>query len=315
MYDEHLRIENTLQNAGLMKFFATMMSICAVGCVLAGPAHAVRPDGSILLAPHKALYDIDLVATRSGSQIINISGKMFYEWKPACDAWVTDHRFNLFYEYADSPGMTITSDFSTFEAYDGKTFDFSSRRKRDGTLYQELRGRAVVDDTVHEANFTMPEGLSYDLSEGMMFPMGHTVEMVKQARAGKTFFKATVFDGSDEEGPIEINTFIGKPVNAMAEIKPSKDLDMTLLNTPAWDVRMAVFPTESDEEGADYEMDMIFHDNGVISDMRIDYDDFSVTQKLVAIERLDGEECGKGAHPPSATQTPKKDDTTKVDKP
>lgn len=301
-----------------MKINTAILSVlCAASCLSAAPALAVGPDVASALAPHKALYDIDLVATRSGSQIINISGKMFYEWKPACDAWMTDHRFNLFYEYADSPGMNITSDFSTFESFDGKTFDFSSRRKRDGTLYQELRGRAVVDGDMHEANFTMPEGLKYDLAAGMMFPMGHTLEMVKQARAGKKFFSATVFDGSDEEGPIEINTFIGKPVNAMAEIKPSKDLDMTLLNTPAWNVRMAVFPTENPEENSDYEMSMIFHDNGVISDMLIEYDDFSVTQKLVAIERLEGDKCGEKPAAPDVPPARAKDksDTTKIDKP
>lgn len=296
-----------------MKFLAKTVGVVSVMCAFAAPAHAVRPDPAPGLAAHKALYDIDLVATRSGSQIINISGKMFYEWKPSCDAWITDHRFNLFYEYADSPGMKISSDFSTFESFDGKSFNFSSRRKRDGAMYQELRGNATVDEDVQKAIFTMPEGLSYDLNPDMLFPMGHTVEMVKQARAGKKFFTATVFDGSDEEGPIEINTFIGSKANAMAEVKPSKDLDMTLLNTPAWKVRMAVFPTEKPEEHADYEMSMIFHDNGVISDMLIEYDDFSVTQKLVALEKLEGEKCGEGASAPS--KSPPVADDTKVDKP
>ena len=295
-----------------MKFLTQTLSVVGVLCALTVPAHAVRPDPAAGLTPHKALYDIDLVATRSGSQIINISGKMFYEWKPACDAWTTDHRFNLFYEYADSPGMKISSDFSTFEAFDGKSFNFTSRRKRDGTLYQELRGSADLTGPGGKAVFTMPEGLSYELTPGMLFPMGHTIEMVKQARAGNKFFNATVFDGSDEEGPIEINTFIGKKANAMAEIKPSKNLDMTLLNTPAWNVRRAVFPTENPEEHADYEMTMIFHDNGVISDMLIEYDDFSVTQKLVALEKLEGEKCGEvnGAAP-----LPPSDNKTKVDKP
>ena len=107
------------------------------------------------LTPHKALYDINLVATRSGSQIINISGKMFYEWKPTCEAWITDHRFSLSYEYADSPGMKVTSDFSTFETFDGEDFNFSARRKRDNTLYQELRGKATIADKGGKASFTL----------------------------------------------------------------------------------------------------------------------------------------------------------------
>lgn len=245
------------------------------------------------LAPHKALYEIKLVATRSGSQVVNISGKMYYEWKPTCEAWITDHRFNLFYEYADAPGMKVSSDFSTFETFDGEGFNFSARRKRDDKLYQELRGKGVVADKGGVATFTMPEDLDFQLSDKTFFPMAHTVEMIKTAKTNKKFFKAVVFDGSDDEGPVEINSFIGKPVNAMKAIKATEDLDMSLLNTAAWKVRMAIFPSGQKEASSDYEMSMVFHENGIISDMLIEYDDFSVTQKLVALDRVEEDfSCG-----------------------
>lgn len=257
-----------------------------------------KPDEAITVVPHKALYDIDLVATRSGSQILNISGKMFYEWKSSCDAYMTDHRFNLFYEYADTPSMRITSDFTTFEQMDGSEFNFSSRRKRDGNMYQELRGHAEINKDLAEATFSVPKGLAYDLHPETLFPMGHTIEMIKHAKKDKKFFSATVFDGSDEEGPVEINTFIGGPANAMALIKASEDLDMSLLNTQSWNIRMAVFPENNPESAADYEMSMVFHENGVISDMLIEYDDFSVTQKLVALEKLEPEVCKQESSAP-----------------
>ena len=263
------------------------------------------------LVPHKALYDIDLVATRSGSQIVNISGKMYYEWKPTCDAWITDHRFSLFYEYADSPSMKVTSDFSTFETFDGTNLNFSARRKRDNTLYQELRGKAVVADEGGEAKFTMPEDLDFELSQGAMFPMAHTIEMIKKAKSNDKFFTAVVFDGSDDEGPVEINSFIGSPVNAMKTIEASDDLDMALLNTSAWKVRMAVFPTLKDEEVSDYEMSMVFHENGVISDMLIEYDDFSVTQKLVALDRLEKTDTCEVKKPEKVTSDNKNEKSSK----
>lgn len=269
----------------LVIFISPMMAAFAAD--LSTKESVINEYDERLLAPHKALYDIQLVATRSGSQIINISGKMFYEWKPTCDAWITDHRFSLFYEYADAPGMKVTSDFSTFETFDGEDFNFSARRKRNNTLYQELRGKANVADKGGKANFTMPEDLNFELAQGAMFPMAHTVELIKKAKSSNKFFKAVVFDGSDDEGPVEINSFIGESVNALKIVKPSEDLDMSLLNTPAWKVRMAVFPTDDDEASSDYEMSMVFHENGVISDMLVEYDDFSVTQKLVALEKLD----------------------------
>jgi EipB-like len=246
------------------------------------------------LAPHKAVYDIDLVATHSGSQIINISGKLTYEWRPSCEAYITDHHFKLFYEYADGPGMRIVSDFSTFESKDGKNFDFSSRRKRDGELYQDIRGHARMDGKAGKAVFTSPAGQSYDLGEGMLFPMGHTIELIQKALEGDKIYLARVFDGSDEEGPIEINSIIGGKMPLKA-VPTGDSIDRSLLSGQAWNVRMAVFPEKAKEEESDYEMSMMFHRNGIISDMLIEYDDFSVTQKLVSLEKIPADSCGSEA--------------------
>lgn len=243
------------------------------------------------MVPHKALYDIDLVATHSGSQIINISGLMYYEWKPVCDAWVIDHRFNLQYEYADSPSVQVISDFSTYESFAGDSFDFSSKRRRNGEVYEELRGYAQADKEGGEAIYNEPDGLVYSLPKNAYFPMGHTLATMKHAREGKKFFRSTVFDGSDQDGPISISAFIGKKVNPLTEIPPSPDIEMALVNTPAWNIRMAVFPLSNPREDSDYEMNMILHDNAIISTMLVEYEDFSIEQKLVALEEIDPGKC------------------------
>lgn len=264
-------------------------AIFTAGSASAGPSNALASG----LASHKAVYDIDLVATHSGSQIINISGKMTYQWKRSCDAWVTDHEFLLDYNYADSPGMRIQSDFSTYESDDGKSFDFTSQRTRDGEMYQRLRGHAGAQkDKAGVAAFSEPDGLKFDLLPGTVFPVAHTVELIQKAEQGERFYSAAVFDGSDEEGPIEINSFIGKAAN-LSEVPKGDNIDASLLKDKAWHVRMAVFPEKDQEEMSDYEMSLIFHKNGIISDMLIEYDDFSVTQKLVSLEKISADSCGE----------------------
>lgn len=256
-------------------------------------AQAASPSKTILngLAPHRAIYDIDLIATHSGSQILNISGQMSYELKSTCDAWTTDHHFKLFYEYADAPGMRIVSDFTTFEDQKGDRFEFSSRRQRNGKMYQEIRGSANIDEKKGAALYAMPESVRYDLSKGTLFPIGHTVELIQQAEKGTKFFNAQVFDGSDEDGPIEINAFVGKEMAAPPSVLKNNKIEVGLLKDKAWNVRMAVFPTKDREEESDYEMTMVFHKNGIISDMTIDYDDFSVRQSLIALEKIPAENC------------------------
>ncbi len=259
------------------------------GPALCAAAAAKAPDPALSagIAPHKALYEIRLASTKNGSQVVNVTGQMMYEWQPSCDAWVSDHRFDLFYEYADTPAMRVASDFSTYEPFDGKSIDFTSRRKRDGELFEELRGKATLDDASKgEVIYTMPRGLEFDLPEGSMFPMGHTLNIINAIHQGKKFYHGYVFDGSDSEGPVEINAVIGKNVSPENIRTPSKDLDAGLLKSPAHNVRLAFFPLNKDSESADYEMNLVFHENGVISDMFIEYDDFSITQKLVALEPL-----------------------------
>lgn len=291
------------------------LSLMAFSCpAQAGAGSGVKlprdPAAAMGIVPHKALYNVRLASAKNGSQIINIQGRMYFEWKPSCDGWITNHRFNLVYEYADSPGMTLNSDFSTFESYDGGMLNFSSRRKRDGELYEELRGNAARDpEKGGQAVYAIPAGLTYEISPDMLFPMTHTMALVNAARSGKKILNAGVFDGSDAEGPVEISAFLGprqtgapavdspagyKPVKGDAMDGPST-IDRSLIDNAAWNIRMAFFPTKSAEEDADYEMTMRFHDNGIISSMSIDYGDFIVDQTLVALEKINDDGCGAGA--------------------
>lgn len=254
-------------------------------------AHSPTSAGAVDLMPHKALYDIKMVSKHSGAQIVNISGQMYYEWKETCDAWSSDHHFNLLYEYADSPAMNITSDFTAYETFDGKTLHFNSRRKQDGTLFQELRGVANIAGPSEEgragkATYTVPEGLSFDLPAETLFPMAHTLELVKRMKSGDKFYPAVIFDGSDEEGPVAINTFIGKRITATEEINMTEKINEKLLDSPARKMRMAFFPLANDNAESDYEMDIIFHENGIVSNMLVEYKKFSVEQTLVALEEV-----------------------------
>lgn len=262
---------------------------CLAVVIISSPANATldraRQAGFV---PHKALYDIKLASKKSGAKVSNITGKMLYEWQPSCDAWVANHRFDMVYEYAELPSVRIKSDYSTYESFDGKTFNFSSQRKRGDLLLEELRGSA----TPQTANFTIPDGLNFNFSGKTIFPMAHTLDVLKKIKSGTKFYNASIFDGSDTDGPFDINSFIGKQAVYAPPEQYAQHIDNTLVEKQAWNLRLAFFPQENTEATADYEMSLIFHENGVISDMKIEYSDFSITQKLVAIEQL-GDKCKK----------------------
>ena len=297
-YDPSLYIKKVF---GFMfsPFFARFLAnfaLCGFLLVLMGggafAAETLDPARAAGLVPHKALYDIKLVGTRSGSQIVNISGQMLYEWQPACEAWVSKHRFDLSYEYADSPAMRITSDFSTYEDFDGAALNFASQRKREGQVFEKLRGLATLDEQKGGvAEFSLPEDLEYEIPEGGVFPMGHTLGLLKSMAAGDKFYNATIFDGSDDKGPVNINAFLGQELQDPPEVEESEDIDQALLSLPARQIQLAFFPLEDEVAMADYEMDLVFHHNGVISSMLVKYADFSVFQTLKALEGLEAKSC------------------------
>lgn len=241
----------------------------------------------VYVVPHKALYAFNLVKIDSGNQLSNINGQMFFELQDGCDAWTTDHRFDLQYDYAERPSADITSEFNTWEGKDGKTFHFGYMRKANDKVIKELRGTVEQDDSGKtDVTYHTPEDLELDLPDNTFFPVAHTIEVARQAMAGKKFFTSHVFDGSDDEGASLATAFIGKPVNAVAELNPDPAFDMDLLNSKAWRVRLAFFKADSQDAEPQYEMSAILHQNGVISDVVIDYPAFTIHQELTAIEAL-----------------------------
>jgi hypothetical protein len=176
---------------------------------------------------------------------------------------------------------------------------FTSRRAREGDLYEELRGNASLGpDGGGKALYNIPPELKFNLSKGTLFPMMHTLALLDSIEKGNKFFHAVVFDGSDDEGPVEINAITSRRLDAGKDTALSPKIDDKLLRGQAWNVRLAFFPVRGTEAISDYEMNAVIHRNGIISDMRVDYKDFSVTQKLVALERLKNTVCGRAIDTP-----------------
>jgi hypothetical protein len=148
------------------------------------------------------------------------------------------------------------------------------------------------------ARFIRPPELTFDLKAGYYLPTQHTIEMIRHAKAGDKIFNAVLFDGTDDEGPVEVNAFITRQATAdelAAIAKRNGKIEAALLVPDAWHIRMAVFPLKP-AEGEDgstpsYEMDMILHANGIISEAIVDYKQFKVAQRLTGLEALPAPDC------------------------
>lgn len=260
---------------------------------------------------HRAIYDFKLSAVESGAGISGIRGKMFYEQKDECDAITSEHRFNAEYQYPERPAVLTTSKYSSWEGKGGRQFYFNSDRADNGVMTEQLRGgiEQGAEKKDDKAVYSKPEETRYDLPEDYFLPVAHTSEIIRRAKQGETIFNAVVFDGTDADGPVEINTIIGKKATAdeIAAIakqaegasndednkiaRPAK-IDAALLVPEAWHVRMAVFPLKNNEDMLpSYEMDIILHANGVVSKVVVDYRVFKVAQTLRGLEPVKNKPC------------------------
>lgn len=284
---------------GLMTgLFAVSAPAATVAKTSATPASAasIPPIKSSEIALHRALYDFRLSAVQSGAGISGIEGKMYYEQDDNCDAWTTDHRFSVEYQYPERAPVENTSHYVAYESKDAKQFYYSSEREENGNTVEQLRGAVKAQhDGTAKAAYSRPDNLSYDLPKGYLLPTQHTFETVRHAKAGDKFFNAVMFDGTDADGPVEINAFIGNkltPDELKKLVGGNDKIDTALLSGDAWHVQMAVFPLKEDKAMAPaYEMELILHANGVVSWSLVDYRSFKVEQKLVALEKLPAKTC------------------------
>ncbi len=251
-----------------------------------------------MIAPHKALYSMSLSEIHAGSPITELLGEMFFKWEDTCDAWSTDHRFTIDYFYTDRPSISVTSHFVAWEDKTGNRIQFVSEGYTDGVLDEKTRGEARrLDDGTGDVNYQEPQGMTFELGKNFFFPAQHTVATIHNALEGKNFFNAVMFDGTDQEGPSEVNVFIEQPAMQnfpVARYTDNPAVDTDLLKTPSWNTRLAFYPQQG--EGSDlstpaYEMMVRLHQNGVVSDIVIEYDSFSVRQSLVALSALPQAEC------------------------
>lgn len=255
-----------------------------------------------LIEPHKALYRLHLTEIHAGSPINELTGDMFFKWEDTCEAWSTDHRFTIDYFYTDRPSISVTSHFVSWEDKKGDRIHFISEGFTDGIQDDKHRGESYrLDDHTGVVDYSEPEGLAYELKPNFFFPAQHTIATIANAIEGKKFFNAVMFDGTDDEGPSEINVFIdqkSKLETVPAALKDKENIDVSLLNNQSWDMRLAFFPLEGADgntETPSYEMKVRLHENGVVSDIIVEYDKFSVRQELIALSRLPQTECSIGA--------------------
>lgn len=269
---------------------ARFLSAVSVAALLAtatigDAAPAVAPG----LADHRAVYEMKLSGEARTADLADVRGVMAYEWKDACDAWVTQQRIDMEYITAEGESETTTNSFSSWEAKNGSVFTFDNGHDREGMRIEAVKGsaqRRTAGPGVIE--YTEPQRTTLDLPRDAYFPTAHTVELLRRAKAGEVVFSSGLFDGSDEEGVTEVNAIIGQAEPETLDRAVAKS---PLVEGSAWRVRLAFFDPRSGESTPDYEMTIVINEQAVVTRLLIDYGEFSIEGRLKSIEKIAKPRC------------------------
>lgn len=269
-----------------MPVSAARPALFVLAATAAAGALAATPSAAWEIVPHRAIYELDLASARAGSQVSDVGGQMLFVWEDSCDGWTVEQRYRTNYLFAEGGEVEQWMTYATWESKDGRDFNFSVRNVTGNMSDEEVRGIArMAAEGDGRVEFRVPESREESLPSGTLFPTAHTLRLLEEAEAGRRFFIAMLFDGSELDGLNEISAVIGDPQPA------ETGADNALLQRPSWPVHLAFFAVSEPSSEPTYEMSVTLYDNGIVDGMLIDYGDFVVRATLLELEPVDAPDC------------------------
>jgi hypothetical protein len=279
---------------------AVMATLLAGGS--AGGATATEDE--VVLAPHRAVYDITLHRAQGGSGIADMSGRMVYEITGnPCVGYSQSMRFVT--NVVNQEGVTSLTDLRTtsWEDAASRAFRFNSTQYKDRKLTETTVGDASRSNGTERLKvaLTRPARKQLDLQPQAMFPIQHSRELVVRARRGERLFTADLYDGSEKGDKVYTTvSFLGDRrapgnVEGLEQVESAKPL----LKVPAWPISISYYEPETSRQDAvpTYELSFLYYANGVSRRLLIDYGSFAVRGVLKEISFLDPGKCDANAKP------------------
>lgn len=272
-------------------FSALAATLASTSGLAAEPVH---------FAPHRAVYELSLADSTAGSGVSGVTGRMVYELNGSpCDGYTQNMRFVTV--MTNQEGTETVSDLrnSSWEDADGKKLRFSSTQYQNDELADSSQGDAARSKKgptpVVGVDLTKPSKKRVSLPTDIYFPMQHASTLVKAAKSGVKLFSANLYDGSEKgEKYYLTSTAIGNEY--MPGTKPPspafKGSDK-LAAVASWPMSISYFDANKDHEDQvpAYELSFRYFEDGVTSDLKIDYGEFAIKGELKELTFLDPGKC------------------------
>ena len=258
-----------------------------------GPQAALA---GVNLAPHRAFYVLEALRLDDKGGISAISGKLAYEITGNdCEGYAVNYRIANRYIQGEGSPQTMDIQLTSFESGDGKELDMKQKQFVNGALDTETRVKAKRsgDGKPGTGELEAKENKSFEIDAASIFPTAYQKQLMIDAMKGESRSTATVFEGSDDTKSVNAVAFIGAKRES-GKIEGGADaatLD-SLNKLASWPVTVSYYNTDSKaDEPPTYAASFNMLENGVSTDLVLDYGSYALKGKLEKIEMLKADSC------------------------
>jgi hypothetical protein len=264
------------------------------------PAAAAPPAGQVLLAPHRAIYDLKLSKSRGTRGIEGIRGRILYDFSGnACEGY--ELQFRQVSELDSGEGTPALSDLrsTTWEDGDAKKFRFNSENLFNEQRTEIVDGHAERNAKTVAVSLSKPKSKNFTMPIGAVFPTEHMRRIIAGAREGKSVLELPVYDGA-ETGEKLYNTLtvIGRPIPPGEKTPNDAGSKIPALTSlTRWPVTISYFDkgdAKSEQNGEQtpvYSIGFELYENGISRALVLDYTDFTISGEMTSLELKTTKPC------------------------
>lgn len=287
-------------NTNAKRLILSALAIGLAAAAVHAPAAAAPPAGNVLLAPHRAVYDLKLLKSRGGRGIDAVRGRILYDFSGnACEGYAL--QFRQVSELDSLEGKSTLSDLrsTTWEDGAAKTFRFNSESLLNDQQTDTVDGHAERQAGAISVDLRKPKPKNFTEPVNAVFPTEHMRRIIAAARAGKDILEFPVYDGS-ETGEKLYNTLtvIGRPIPPGSNPPDDAAADIpALAKLTRWPVTISYFEHESarkqqtGEQTPVYAITFELYENGISRKLLLDYTDFTISGKMTSLDLKKAKPC------------------------
>ncbi len=262
---------------------------------------AVGQGEAASLAAHRAFYTLEASKLDAGSGYSSIDGKLAYELTGnACDGYSVSFRIANDYVQTDKPSQLVDTQLATWESPDGLEMNFRQKQFLNSNLQAEQSLNVKRPKTGVDAKgvMTAPKDMEFSVPGEAVFPSTHLLRLLAAAEKGISHDVSLVYDGSDDDKTFKAVTFIGKKREPGSYEPDATNPEAAgLKDVASWPMSVSYYSL--DKEATDtpvYQSSFNVYDNGVATELVLDYGSYALKGHLTKLELLKSGACDKPAN-------------------